>query len=190
MQAIYPQIRAYNGYNKFILSLRGQLLAKGFLSDKQVSAAQSFFGVAQLQTEAVAPQFTYKAGDELMVRKWFAQGKAKELSLQYFFRNVIVDEVLAETPKAIQVKVRFNDKVTTSCHLCGLGLDTEISKATGIGPVCAKKKLGFKRVTMADAGAILAKVTEEARIAGTIGPIWIPKSQIVSKAEQVLFEKE
>lgn len=185
---IYQQISNYNGYNKFIISLRGQLLTKGSLSDKQINAAQSVFKTSLAPIETIAPKFTYKTDDELMVRKWFAQVKAKELKLQYFFRNIIIVEVLAETSKAIQVKLRFNDKVTTVCHLCGLGLDTEVSKATGIGPVCAKR-LGFKRVTLNDASAILAKVTDEAKIAGTIGPIWLPKSQIISKAEQVLFEE-
>lgn len=182
--SILKQVLDYNGSNKFMHSLRSQLIAKGSLSDKQIAAAESFFGVAQAK---VAPQFSYKSGDEITVRKWFAQGKAKELNLRYFFRNLIIDEVLAETPKALQVKVRFNDKVTTCCHLCGLGLDTEISKATGIGPVCAKK-IGFKRVSMADAGAILAKIKEEAQMAGVL-TLWLPKSQIISKAEQVLFER-
>jgi hypothetical protein len=184
---IFKQILNYKGPNKFMNSLRRQLTVKGTLSNKQVAAAESFFNVAKVKAE-VAPRFTYKKGDEITVRKGFAQGKAKKLNLQYFFRNLIIDEVLCETPKAVHVKVRFNDKVTTCCHMCGLGLDTEISKATGVGPVCAKK-LGFKRVSMADAGAILAKVTEEARNAGII-ELWLPKSQIVSKAEQVLFKKE
>lgn len=186
--SILKQVLAYNGHNNFMNSLRNQLMFKGTLSEKQIVAAQSFFGAPQANLEAKKPTLSYKAGDEITVRKWFAQGKAKELNIRYFFRNLVVEEVLAETPKGVLVKIRFNDKVTTCCHLCGLGLDTEVSKATGIGPVCAKK-LGFSRVSVADAGMVLEKIKEEAKIAGIL-TMWLPKSQIVSKAEQILFERE
>ncbi len=145
-------IQNYTGNNRFMLSLQSQLISKGRLSDRQLAAADNFFG--NNGAGPVVQAFTYKTGDEITIRKWFAQGKMKELNLQFFFRNLIVDEVLAETAKAVQVKVRFNSRITTCCHICGLGLDNEISKACGIGPM------------------------------------WLPKSQIVSKAEQVLFEKE
>lgn len=178
----------YNGTNNFMLSLQSQAIHKGThrLSDKQLAAAERFFNP---ETKQQVKEFTYKPQDAITIRKWFANGKMKELGLKLFFRNLIIEEVVNETAKAVQVKVRFNSKITTCCHICGLNLDNEISKATGIGPICAKR-LGFGRVSMADADAILAKVEEEAKIAGVIGPIWIPKSQIMSKMEQVLFEKE
>lgn len=179
----------YNGSNSFMNSLRYQLLRKGSLSERQVTAAEQFFNICVNAPQPQPTTFTRKSGDEITIRKWYAQVKGKDLGIGIFFRNLILEEVLNETPKAIQVKVRFNSKITNCCHICGLGLDNEISKACGIGPVCAKR-LGFKRVTLKDAGAILAKIQEEAQIAGVIGPLWIPKSQIVSLAEQILFEKD
>ena len=209
-QNLNQLILSYNGYNSFIKSLRSQLQFKGYLSPRQLECAQSFFkgsnspvAALSIQTHGLGKSasvtdlnqpspkaFSMAKGDKIMIRKWFANNKAKELGLKVFFRGLIIEEVVAETPRAMLVKVTFNSKLSTYCHCCGLNLDTEISKATGIGPVCAKKYLGFKRVSMADAPAILAKVEEECKIAGVIGPIWIPKKQMVSKAEQILFDKE
>lgn len=184
----FQMILNYKGSNSFMRSLQRQAMYKGShgLSVKQIEAANRFFNMS---VEPVSKQFTYKPNDEITIRKWFANNKMKELNLKLFFRNLVIEEVLNETDRAVQVKVRFNSKITTCCHICGLNLDNEISKACGIGPVCAKR-LGFKRVTIADAGAILQKIKEEAQIAGVIGPIWVPKSQIMSKAEILLFEKE
>lgn len=186
MNNTFQMILEYNGNNNFMLSLKNQATFKGHLTDRQMSAADKFFNNT---IDSKPKEFTYKPNQEITVRRWFAQSKSKETGIKIFFRNLILEEVLAETVKAIQVRVRFNSKIATCCHICGLGLDNEISKACGIGPVCAKR-LGFGRVSLSDAGAILAKIEEEAKIAGVIGPIWIPKSQIMSKMEQVLFEKE
>lgn len=192
MNNVYSLLSNYNGTNAFINSLKYQASYKS-LSPKQIECAAKFFGLSTEQELNVPVQpkvFTYKKGDALTIRKHFANVKAKELNMKVFFRNVIVEEVLDETKRAVQIKVSFSSKLTTYCHCCGLNLDTEISKATGIGPVCIKKYLGFKRVTMADAPAILVKLEEETKALGTTEAIWIPKSQIVTKAEQVLFGTE
>lgn len=190
-QSVYSAITNYQGYNGFMLSLKRQLMIKGTLSVRQLTCAGQFFG---LKTETISETpnsktFSFNKGDKITIKKWFANQQAKGLKLRIFFRNLIIEEVISETNKAIQVKVSFNSKITTYCHCCGLNLDNEVSKAMGIGPVCAKKYFGFKKVSLTDAMAVLTKIEEEAKIAGVIGPIWIPKSQILSKAEQILFEE-
>jgi len=196
-QNIYSLIRNYNGSSGFICSLYQQLAYKGSLSPKQLECAARYFNVphspvAALQTanEPVPVVFSKQKGDKLTIRKFFANAKAKELGYKVFFRNVIVEEVLAETKKAIQVRVSFDSKLSTYCICCGLNLDTEISKATGVGAVCAKKYLGLKRVSIADAPFVLARIEEETKALGITVPIWIPKSQMLSKADQILFGKE
>lgn len=185
----------YLGHNSFMNSLKSQAQRYGKLSPRQLACAERFFQdngeLAAPVTEQVSvpKTYSYAIGENITIRKWFANAKAAELGLQFFFRNLIVEGVEAETARAVLVKVRFNSKVATCCHICGLNLDNEISQACGIGPVCAKR-LGFKRVTMNDAAAIIARVEQEAQIAGIVGPIWIPKRQIVTKAEQILFDKE
>lgn len=199
MDNIYSLINNYNGYSNFIKSLRSQLNYKGSLSPRQLECATQFFNKADspmvnLQTNEApfpVPQVFSKAvGDVMTIRKHFANKKAKELGYKVFFRTVVVEEVLAETPRAIQVRVSFSSKLSTYCVCCGLNLDTEISKATGVGAVCAKKYLGIKRVTLADAPMVLAKIEEETKALGITPAIWIPKSQMLTKADQILFGKE
>lgn len=199
MDNIYTLISNYNGYNNFIKSLRSQLTYKGNLSPRQLECATQFFNKADspmvsLQTNEApfpVPQvFTKAVGDVMTIRKHFANKKAKELGYKVFFRTVVVEEVLAETPRAIQVRVSFSSKLSTYCVCCGLNLDTEVSKATGVGAVCAKKYLGIKRVTLADAPMVLAKIEEQTKALGITPPIWIPKSQMLTKADQILFGKE
>jgi Family of unknown function (DUF6011) len=198
-QNIYSLISNYNGYSNFIKSLRSQLNYKGNLSPRQLECATQFFNAAT--SPAVAPQtedkpfpvpqtFSKAKGDVMTIRKHFANKKAKELGYKVFFRTVVVEEVLAETPRAIQVKVSFSSKLSTYCVCCGLNLDTEVSKATGVGAVCAKKYLGIKRVTLADAPMVLARIEEETKALGITPAIWIPKSQMLTKADQILFGKE
>lgn len=179
------QVRVYNGQNSFMLSLRSNLNRWGKLSPKQLAAAEKFLAPKPApKTE----DFTYKAGDKINITKWLSRTLAKQNNMEYFFRNLVVEECHAESIKAIQVSFRFDSEVTSSCHCCGRGLDNEISKATGVGPVCAKKYLKMKRVSMDNAQEILDKIEEEARSAGVFKSIWIPKSQLRTTAQRVLFE--
>lgn len=198
-QNLYSLVSKYVGGDRFINSLQSYLARNGRLTPRQSECAAKFFNVAVSPT--VAPQtedkpfpvpqvFSKSKGDVMTIRKHFANKKAKELGYKVFFRTVIIEEVLAETPRAIQVKVSFSSKLSTYCHCCGLNLDTEVSKATGVGAVCAKKYLGIKRVTLADAPMVLARIEEETKALGITPAIWIPKSQMLSKADQILFGKE
>lgn len=184
---IKSKITNYTGNNRFMNSLRTQLLAKGNLSTKQLECAEKFFAP---QAKPDSQTFTYAPGDKITIRKWLAQSLAKKKQLTFFFRNLIIEEVIAETDRAIQVKVKFNSEIAAVCHCCGRGLDNEISKATGIGPVCAKKYLGVKRPTMDNAQEIIEKIEQEAKNAGVVDVGWLPKSQLVSKAQKVLYGVE
>ncbi len=184
---IYNNVKSYTGTNNFMNSLKKQLNKKGELSPRQIECAERFFAPEQ---KPVAINYSFNKGQEITIRKWLAQSLATKRNMPFFFRNLIVEEVLNETNRAVEVKVRFDSKIATCCHLCGRGLDHEVSKATGIGPVCAKKYLKVKRPTLQNSKEIIAKIEEEAKNAGVIGPLWIPKSQIVSKAQQVLFGDE
>jgi hypothetical protein len=67
--------------------------------------------------------------------------------------------------------------VARCCGICGRDLDNEISKAAGIGPICATK-FGFPRPTIETAAEINKMLEEKFRQAGTIEKKWIPKSQV------------
>lgn len=104
--------------------------------------------------------------------------------MTHVFRNLEIVEIVGESPKAIKARVKFVSKVANSCHLCGRELDTEISRATGIGPVCAEK-LGISRAKANDARAILDAVEALAAEVGVLGPVVIAKSQIVAHLDSM-----
>jgi hypothetical protein len=191
-------IAVYNGTNSFLLSVQAQYRKDGGLSPAQINRIQEnmrqeqpvFQGIVPPRPyPAPRPQFSVKPGDQLEIKHFVAQRIAQEQDIRLTpespaviaFRNIEVVEVLRESEKAIQVRIRYISKIASHCHLCGMALDTEISRACGIGPTCAGK-LGFKRPKVADAAAILAKMEEVAQRIGVIGPVWLPKSQIVDTA--------
>ena len=170
----------YQGNFPFYLSLRQQFEARGTLSEKQMDALARAVTREQrpvsVDRAPAVETFTLKAGDGLEIRAWLARSIAAEFNHELAFRNLRVTEVLRETAMAWQVRFRDVSKTCNNCHLCGKELDTEISRACGVGPTCAKK-LGFKRVTMADAGKILEAMEAAASSIGELGPRWLPKSQ-------------
>ncbi len=116
-------------------------------------------------------------GKVLEVTKWYGRIVKDEFNLDVIFRNLKVVKVHRETDKAYQVDFQLFGGVARCCGICGRELDNEISKAAGIGPVCATK-LGFPRPTIESAEKINKMIEEKFRQAGTIEKKWIPKSQI------------
>lgn len=164
-----------NTWSSFYASCLAQYHANGMLSPRQVECIQA----AMLKASQPAPrrESILKVGQRFEIKAWLARRLATELNLKTFFRNLEVIEVIRETNKAIQVKVRFVSQIVTNCHICGRALDHDISRATGIGPICAVK-IGLPRPTMATAQDTLKAIDELCATIGSIGPIWVPKSQI------------
>jgi hypothetical protein len=163
-------IRDYQGHSNFFLSLKKQSEEKGYLTEKQIGC---------INRHLESTKKSELSGQEITIKTWIARQLADEFNMPFFFRNLKIKEVHRETQRALNVTVGFVSKIATKCHCCGRDLDNEISKATGVGPVCAKKYLGIKRPSLANAKEILAKIDEEAKNAGEIGPFWLPKSQIL-----------
>jgi hypothetical protein len=188
-------IAAYRGTNNFLLSLQAQAEREG-LSPNQITRVQENMQREQptfptfrpiVATPQQPPQL--RNGDQIEVKHFIAERIAQDAKAPVAFRNFEVVEMLRESAKAIQVRVRMASKIASSCHLCGQPLDTEISRASGVGPVCAEK-LGFKRPKLTDAADILAKLDKMAQDFGIIGPVWIPKSQIVDTARVASDDEE
>lgn len=171
-----------NQWSGFYRSLLTQYERNGRLSDKQIACIQKALDkkiqvVDAATLEAKTPDFSLKTGQIIEVKAFVARRLKADLNMEYFFRNLEVMEVLAETPRAYQVKVKFVSKIVTSCHICGAELDTDVSRATGIGPVCAKR-IGLQRPTLATAQETLKAIDALCSSVGTLGPVWVPKSQI------------
>lgn len=186
-------IAEYRGTNNFLLSLQAQSEREG-LSPNQISRVRENMQQEQPMFQALQghmserewcrqQQFSFQPGDQVEIKHFIAKRIAEENKVPHAFRNLEIVEIFRESAKAIQVRIKYVSKIATSCHLCGQPLDTEISRACGIGPVCAEK-LGFKRPKLADAALILAELEKLAQQIGVLGPVWLAKSQIVDTAHQ------
>lgn len=101
----------------------------------------------------------------------------RQQPIEYLYRNITINKVEAETAKAVRIRFEFYGGIGRNCHVCGASLDTEVSRACGIGPVCAKR-MGLPRPNANNASIVLAQIEEIAGSFGEIGPVWVPKSCI------------
>lgn len=111
------------------------------------------------------------------VSKWYSMQFKENHNTQYAFRNLKILKVKAESAKAYLVDAEFFSGIASCCGVCGMQLNNDISRATGIGPVCAGK-IGLPRPTMAKAKMIVAELESLSKAQGTFRDVWVPKSQI------------
>lgn len=116
-------------------------------------------------------------GSVFEVKKWYAQQFKQNNNTAYAFRNLRILKVKQESAKAYLVDAEFFSGIASSCGCCGLELNNDISRATGIGPICAKK-IGLPRPTMATAKLIVAELESLSKAQGIFYDVWIPRSQI------------
>jgi hypothetical protein len=126
------------------------------------------------KAEAVESEYTNKI---LEVSKWYAGVFKENNKTEYAFRNLKISNVYRETEKALQVDATFYGGIACRCGVCGRELNNDISRATGIGPVCATK-IGLPRPTMDSAKEIVKRLEEMSGAQGEFKKVWIPKSQI------------
>lgn len=169
-----------NQWSSFYRSLLTQYESRRNLSQKQIDCIDAAMN-KRIEVKQAPKDFSINLGQVIEVKAWIARRLQADLNMSYFFRNLEVSQVLNETGRAYQVKVKFVSHVVTSCHICGRELDTEVSRACGIGPVCADK-LGLPRPTLATAQQTLQALDALCNNIGEVGPVWIPKSQIKAVA--------
>lgn len=176
----------YKGDFEFYLSVKRQLDARGFLSDKQREAVER----AILRDNARATEIasknvtvavewhnpTFVTGTTLKISRGVAKAIAEDKGFTIAFRKVEVVATHRETTKAVFVTVKFSAQVGHFCGICGRGLTHPVSQATGIGPECADK-LGITRYSMSDAKNILNEIGDKLKDMGEV-KIWLPRSKI------------
>lgn len=184
MDAVLIEFLKQNQWSAFYRSILYQFNQRGSLSPRQIESIQNAYDRAQgkpVTDTAPKRAFSLNVGQTIEIKAWIARRIQADLNMDYFFRNLEIVDVANETAKAYQVTVKFVSKVVTSCHVCGRDLDTEVSKACGIGPVCADR-LGLPRPTLERAEETLKALEALCGQLGTIGPIWLPKSQIKTES--------
>jgi len=176
----YTYLAEVHEGNNFFTSLMTQADKFGSLSIKQIACIQRNMGkddVKQPKKEAETIPASFSVGDKIEIKNWIAKKLEAELELPFFFRNLIVEEHHAESHRAVQLSVRFEHTVASSCHVCGRALDDPRSKAIGIGPTCSKR-MGLERMSSIGAEFALKMIKMQADKIGVVGPVWIPKSQV------------
>ena len=188
----FPQVvmwlNNYNGDFEFYVSVRNQYRNKGTLSDKQREAIERAIARDNVRTQAVANTVsqiaevveynnpTFVAGTQLKISRSIAKQIAADQGYSYPFMNVEVVKTHRETSKAVFVTIKFSAQIGCSCGICGRPLDTEVSRATGIGPVCADK-IGLSRYSVDEAKQVLVEISEKLNLMGEV-KIWLPRSKI------------
>lgn len=184
---IYPDVVAwlenYKGDFEFYLSLRDQLDRRDFLSDKQITSVRN--AIARDQQVKPKPftasgewaNPTYKAGTILSMSQNTATRMAKEHGLEFTYRNIEIVKTHRETERGLLVTIKFTPQIGRMCSICGRHLDTAVSRATGIGPVCADR-MGISRYSHGDAKEILAQLAEKIGMIGEIKEVWLPRFRV------------
>ncbi len=176
-------LESYKGSFEFYVSLKSQLASRNSLSQKQIDAVHR--AIARDQERAsVKPQkreYSYKVGQVLIVGKFHAGRIAREAGYKHPHHALKIEEVHAETERAILVSVQLTAQRTPYCGCCGQTLTNPASIAAGIGPICAEKT-GLEEISLAALDAALRSAHKV--------QTWIPKSAIKSVADDSALEKE
>lgn len=172
-------LQAYRGTFEFYLSLKGQLTARGTLSEKQLEAVRR--AITRDQERASAPKvprsYTIEPGTVIMVSRWSAEEISRKAGLTNTFGKVTphfafeVVEVLGETDRAYRLKLKFSAQRTTHCCRCGIELTNPESVTMGIGPICAEK------AGVGGTGAPLEVLRERLQAVAQV-ETWIPKAAV------------
>jgi hypothetical protein len=108
---------------------------------------------------------------------WYARAFKENNNTAYAFRNLKISKVKRETAKAYQVDAEFFSGIASTCGVCGRELSNDVSRATGIGPICAQK-IGLPRPTMESAKETVKLMEQMSKAQGIFTDVWVPKSQI------------
>lgn len=174
-------LESYKGNFEFYLSVRDQYQSRGELSDKQIAAIKRAIEKDQQKSAPnqrvleVMKNPTYKPGTVLEVKKSMARRLQEEYKMSHLFYILEVVNTFRETEKAIYVSVRLVPRFANNCMICGLTLENQVSRATGIGPICAKKT-GIARYSIGDAQFVLKEI--ESKLPKGERTMWVPRSTI------------
>ena len=179
----YLEEKAKEG-NWFFASLNRQVQARGYLSRSQQKSTDLAMEKDGFLFKEKLETFTLPVGEKIEINRGLANKMKKKLKMMVFFSNLEVVQVLNENEHGYRANVRFVSGVCTNCHCCGKDLDTEVSRASGIGPTCAKKYFSIKRATMDMAQKILDLLDKYCLEVGVIENVWIPKDKIHARLGQ------
>lgn len=181
--AIVNDITQYQGKYAFLLDLQSKVKAGKSLTAKQLAAAKKCLGKSVKvsgqfsPTDPRAESLILRTPVPVVLKRWVAQQIKKKHGLEFTPITVTVNQFYGQTDKAVRIKIKLTSGDVTNCRCCGASLKDEKSKATGVGPVCARK-LGIEYIR--DKNDI-ARWKQDLQVkVDQLGSWeeWIPKSQI------------
>jgi len=192
---VYSKLRAYNGNNHFMLSLKSGLIRYGKLTEKQLPHAVKFFEDLEQQTSQSA---TLVSAEIIEVRQYPVYVLKNPcliiLKGQFFVKQLcedrlslgevisyawVVSEVTGLTDKAVRVKAKIADSKhnLNFCRACGRSLTDKFSIATGMGKVCSDR-YGIEYIKdLADVEKFKLRLDDKINEIGE-KEFWLPKSKI------------
>lgn len=187
-------LQSYSGTFPFVLSLKDSFKKYGRLTPKQFGALTKCYykemnspasgsvsqpSMVQNPTpKPVAPQSQpIDVNIDIVLKRFGAKNIQKEFNLQFPPFTLTVHQIHAQTMKAVLVGVKPTVGDVMCCRICGKDLTDDRSRATGVGPVCAKR---YKIPYITDKSQIAQWKAQWKDIVDKIGVLktWIPKKQI------------
>lgn len=175
----YNSLQQYYDKNGFLTPAQTERLKEGMMKEiiKSVAPAQQPAPAVAVAQPAPKPVLNpkYPAGTVLEIRLKLAKKIAKAMEYGVQHRNLEIIETLEERGQYVRAKVRYSSRFGCRCVKCGAPLDDDISRATGVGPVCAKH-YGIPRKSKLETTVILHLI--EANLPKKEIEIWIHESMV------------
>ena len=179
-EQVIEEVKNYNGTNNFMNSLKRGLKKFGSLTENQTSSAIRVIEGVRRHEQAQERLNITLIGDTIKIGRKIALGIKEEYGLEFHPILIDVTAVTGMTDRAIRVKGKLTKENGGVCRCCAKTLTDDVSKVTGIGPVCSKY-VGVAHPRSAyDTVAIENYKKDISRKIDEIGEFefWVPKSQV------------
>lgn len=180
VESLPAELRAiveYDGNNTFIVDLKSKYLTYRNLSDAQIKKGYEAVNREKAKNSQVTLNLRL-VGNTIKLGRTIAERIKKEKGIEFHPILVDVTEVMVMSEKAFKLKAKLTKENGGICRCCGKTLTDEMSRLTGMGPVCSKY-VGVKHpVSKSDLPAYRAEVNEKIDEIGEF-EFWIPKRGII-----------
>ena len=180
-EQVIEEVQNYNGTNNFMNSLKRGLKKYGTLTENQTTAAIRAIEGARRHEQAQQRLNITLVGDTIKIGRKIALGIKEEYGLQFHPILIDVTAVTGMTDRALRVRGKLTKENGGICRCCAKTLTDDVSKLTGIGPVCSKYVGVAHPRSVYDTVAIENYKEDMSRKIDEIGEFefWIPKKSIV-----------
>ena len=175
-----PQLRSiveYNGDSTFVQDLKSKYLTYRTLTDKQIQKGAEAVN-RETQKNSQVDLNIKLVGNTIKLGRKIAEGIKENKKIDFFPILVDVTEVMTMSNKAFKLKAKLTKENGGICRCCGKTLTDEMSRMTGLGPVCSKYVGVQHPSTKADLPQYREEINQKIDEIGEF-EFWIPKRGII-----------